>query len=182
MVKGHGSEKNSKVLLTGRPGIGKTTIIKKLGQSLGESARGFYTAEIREGRSRRGFEIISLETEMRKTLAHVDFSTSYRVGKYGVCPDHLEPFVEKLEEALKDDNPGVFLIDEIGKMELFSETFRRVIEQVMDSSVPLVATIMSRSEPFCDSLKSHPEAKILTVTANNRDQLPGQLLSSLPSN
>src|SRR5947208_7543236 len=39
---------NQKILLTGRPGSGKTTLIKRVVDKLSLSAGGFYTEEIRE--------------------------------------------------------------------------------------------------------------------------------------
>ena len=41
------------ILLTGRPGVGKTTAGQKIVASLGNRAGGFYTREVRSGRRRR---------------------------------------------------------------------------------------------------------------------------------
>jgi nucleoside-triphosphatase len=54
------------ILLTGHPGVGKTTLIHKVlslmsGEGREESASGFYTEEIREGGSRKGFRIKTLD-------------------------------------------------------------------------------------------------------------------------
>jgi len=42
------------ILLTGRPGVGKTTLIKRLVDSVPISKDGFYTKEIRKGKERTG--------------------------------------------------------------------------------------------------------------------------------
>src|SRR5207244_10235406 len=78
-----------KVLLTGRPGCGKTTLIKRVVNNLPRRVGGFYTEEIREGGSRAGFKIMTLDGE-EVVFAHVDFKTRERVGKYGLDLSALE--------------------------------------------------------------------------------------------
>ena len=77
------------ILLTGRPGIGKTTLIKKLIDSVSLSKGGFYTEEIRKGRERIGFSLITLEGK-KSTLSSIKIKSPYRVGKYRVDVDSFE--------------------------------------------------------------------------------------------
>jgi len=171
------AEKENKYLVTGKPGSGKTTTIKRIAEELKDNAVGFYTAEIKESKSRLGFEIISFSSGLKAPLAHVDFKSSKKVGKYGVCPENLHPFLDELEEALKDQNRKLILIDEIGKMELFSPRFKELVFNAFESHHPLVATILFRPEPFCDGLKQRPDVKMFELDHSNRDQLPFDLLA-----
>src|SRR5436189_6277630 len=68
------------ILLTGRPGCGKTTLIKRVVEELALPAGGFYTEEIRQGRERVGFKIITLSSN-EAVVANVDFGTSHLIGK-----------------------------------------------------------------------------------------------------
>ena len=116
----------AKLLLSGPPGVGKTTLLQRVVQELDRPARGFYTREIREKGTRVGFSL-SLLSGPVLTLSHVNIKSRHRVGKYGVDVEMFEgaacPEIEAGLEA------GVLIvIDEIGKMELFSERFRRVAE------------------------------------------------------
>lgn len=64
----------SRILLEGRPGIGKTTVALRLVAELrarGVDVAGFTTRELRERGRRVGFEIEDLAGE-RAVLAHVD--------------------------------------------------------------------------------------------------------------
>src|ERR671922_1243146 len=75
-----------KILLEGRPGVGKTTVARRLAEHLRAadvSLRGFTTEELREGRRRVGFAVETFAGE-RATLAHVDLPGPPRVSKYGV--------------------------------------------------------------------------------------------------
>lgn len=72
------------LLLTGAPGVGKTTVIRRLAESLGsEQLPGFYTEEIREGGERRGFRLVGFDRTAH-IIAHVGFRKTNAVGKYGV--------------------------------------------------------------------------------------------------
>ena len=48
------------LLITGAPGIGKTSVIRRAAEGLKHKGlRGFYTEEIREDGERRGFRLVS---------------------------------------------------------------------------------------------------------------------------
>jgi nucleoside-triphosphatase len=165
------------LLLTGRPGVGKTTLIKAVAQALGECADGFYTEEIRERGKRQGFRLLGLRGE-RAILAHVRYQKRGRprVGRYGVDVDALDRVgVAALERALA--RADVVIVDEIGKMELFSERFKAAVLAALDGEAPLIATVMARSHSWVDALKARPGVTLWEVTVENRDRLPARVLN-----
>jgi nucleoside-triphosphatase len=160
-------------LLTGRPGTGKTTIIRETLSFIKLKAGGFYTQEIREGGVRKGFKIVTLDGK-ESVLSHVDFPRSYRVGKYGVNLDNLENIgVISIEEAI--NNCALIVIDEIGKMELLSMRFRDVVSRALVSNKPVLGTIMESSDPYADGIKMCSSVKLLTVTPANRGRIAQNL-------
>jgi nucleoside-triphosphatase len=169
----------AKILLEGRPGSGKTTVVVRLGELLAERGigiGGFVTHELRERGRRVGFEIEALGAE-RTTLAHVTFEGTPRVGKYGV---DIRAFERVALPALA--NPparGVLLIDELGRMELASERFREEVSRLFERPVNLVATVHVFRHPVTDSLKRRPDVERLHLTRDTRDQLPEQLAHRL---
>jgi nucleoside-triphosphatase len=165
------------LLLTGRPGVGKTTVIKAVIQTLGERADGFYTEEIRHRGKRRGFRLVGLRGE-QGTLAHVRYRERGwpRVGRYGVDVDALERVgVAALERGMAQGR--VLIIDEIGKMELFSARFKDIIEKLFKGDSNILATIFYKPHPFCDKLKTYPGVDLITVNKNNRDELVSRIVS-----
>lgn len=159
------------LLITGRPGVGKTTLIRRLAEALGDQAGGFYTDEIRGAEGRLGFRLITLEGE-EATFAHVALArrTPHRVGRYGVDVSVLDRIgVEALLRAFHKKR--VILIDEVGKMELYSARFREALEELAGGPKPLIATITKASHPWADAFKRRPSVTLWEMTTGNRDLL-----------
>lgn len=124
-----------------------------------------------------GFEIQGLNGG-HGILAHVGFQCSHRVGRYGVDVGAFEQIVR--DERIQDrDNIAVYIIDEIGKMESFSPVFVQAVAGVLDGPVPVIATVAAKGGGFIGQVKARPDVETITVTAENRDDLPGELASRL---
>jgi len=166
-----------KLLITGAPGIGKTTLIRKVVGHLDWPVSGFYTQEIRERGSRVGFSLNLLSGPVL-TLSHVSIRSPHRVGKYGVDVAGFEAAAcPEIEAGLSQG--ALIVIDEIGKMELFSEKFRRTVLRVLKSPCPLLAAILQKSHPFTDPLKARLDVEVIEVTAANRERLVDVVLEKL---
>ena len=162
-----------RVLLTGRPGCGKTTLIKRVLEELPQRFGGFFTEEIRDHGSRVGFKVVALEGD-EAVFAHVDFTTHERVGKYGLDLSALEAVgVNAIREAVKAQRP--IAIDEIGPMEIRSVVFREAVNDALDSELPVLATIFSRPLPFTEGIKSRPDVELIEVRPDNREELVPQM-------
>ncbi len=166
-------------LLTGGPGVGKTTIIKRALEKAQIVAGGFFTEEIRVGGVRQGFRIVTLKGDST-ILAHIDIRSPYRVSKYGVDIEGLDRVgVAALREATRERD--LIVIDEIGKMELFSTSFQRAVSDAINSEKRVLGTIMRSSHPWADEIKLHPNVVISTVTRANHREVLGQVLDWLSS-
>ena len=165
------------LLLTGKPGAGKTALIKEAIARTQVKGGGFYTEEIRTGGIRRGFRIVTLDGQ-EAILAHVSISSPHQVSKYRVDTDSLNRVgVSALRQALEESD--LIVIDEIGKMELFSPQFREAVTQAMDSSKKVLGTIMLNPHPFADKIKRRPEVETLLVTRDNHTEVMRKVLNWL---
>jgi len=161
------------ILITGKPGVGKTTLIRKLIEDLNLDAGGFYTQEIRIGGKRVGFKIITLDGE-ESILAHVDIKSPYRVSKYGVNIDGLEKVgVESIWRALEEND--VIVIDEIGKMELFSKSFREAVNSALNSNKITLATILLAPNLYTDKIKGRDDVKLFCLNPENREKIKEEI-------
>lgn len=164
------------LLVTGPPGVGKTTAILKLCQALaGWRLGGFTTSELCEGGQRVGFVGKGFSGQKR-LIAHLDHRGPQRIGRFGVYVDAIDALALELTPA-----PGVqaFVIDEIGSMECLSRDFVRAVHRVLDGNVPLVASVAMRGGGLVKSIKEEPGARLFEVAPDNRDLLPSELLIAL---
>ncbi|MDT8357075.1 MAG: nucleoside-triphosphatase [Methanomicrobiaceae archaeon] len=165
------------VLLTGIPGVGKTTVIRRLAEILHPvRPAGFYTEEIRDGGLRVGFLLVSLDGP-REILAHTAIQRKEQVGKYGVDIEGFERFLEGI--LFFEPGRGICIIDEIGKMECFSEQFRELVPLILESRVPCVATIALKGTPFIQSVKERDDVVLVEMTRENRNQCANRILRLL---
>lgn len=163
--------------LTGEPGCGKTTLIREVLARSNKSAGGFYTQEIRSAGVRQGFKIVTLDGKTA-TLAHTDIRSPYRVSKYGVDLANMEELaVPAIREAT--ETKDIVIIDEVGKMELFSGSFKEAVIEALQSGKKVLGTIMLASHPWADKIKELPEVEIVRVTKANRSEVLAKLLAWL---
>lgn len=166
-----------KLLLTGAPGTGKTTVIREVAlllQDLGPV--GFWTEEIRERGERVGFRLVGIPRG-EGMLAHVRCRSQFRVGKYGVDVHEFGRFLSLL--PLERVGKGIVIIDEIGRMECFSARFRALVERLLESDALLIATIALRGDGFIEGVKRHPAVELLTLTKENRDRMPAMIAEEM---
>jgi nucleoside-triphosphatase THEP1 len=246
-----------RILITGVPGVGKTTLVRKVVEKLDVPLRGFYTEEIREQGKRVGFKLRTIEGK-EGVLAHIHSTSRFRVGKYGVEVRAFEEIaVPELERALQlssplqsrgekkggvplvipakagiqvfpplervdikgndppfvppycrsgGDSPSplqsrgekkggirrvipakagiqpfILVMDELGRMELFSKKFQQKVMEVFDSSVPILAVIQDRRNPFLDAIRGRKDVMLYRVTEENREGLVGEIVGKLES-
>jgi len=164
------------LLITGNPGIGKTTILVWLARALSDHRpAGFVTHEIRENGIRQGFLLVSCSGKKR-ILAHTDIQSPVRLGKYGIDLEGFECFLEEI--SLEEKEPNLVIIDEIGKMECFSTLFRELVLSLLASKRPVIATIAKRGIPFMEMIKMRPDVKLIEITMQSRNSIRDDLLNS----
>lgn len=166
------------LLLTGAPGVGKTTVLIKTVDTLrakGISVGGMISREAKEGNARIGLEIVDLINGTQGWLAHVNQKSGPQVGKYHVNINDLESIganaiigaIEKCE---------VVAIDEIGPMELYSQKFKQAAKQALESKKLLLAVVHTKvKDQLVTEAKQREDSELFMVTLTNRDSLPEKL-------
>jgi nucleoside-triphosphatase len=163
------------LLLTGPPGCGKTTAVRRLIDRLPDiRLAGVYTRELREGGTRVGFEIVGLSAKRRALLAHVRSRSHLRVGRYGVEVAALAQVVEE-ELGRPAGDVGLFVVDEIGKMELLCGEFVTAVWRLLDGAVPIVATVALRGGGLIAEAKARADIRLVEVAEGNRDGIAAEI-------
>ena len=169
------------LFLTGRPGIGKTTVLLNAAEGLktkGYYVGGMVSKEVRQEGARVGFEIIDFETRKRGWLAHVEQRVGPQVGKYKVNLGDLDSVgANAVIEA--SENADVVVIDEIGPMELFSQVFRKAVSEALNSSKLVLAVIHhSARDIIIEAIKKRDDVFLATVDLANRNDLHNILIQN----
>lgn len=157
------------LILTGRPGIGKTTIIKALIAQITDRAGGFYTEEILGPGGRKGFRLVTLEGRSY-VIAHMEVRSRSKVGRYGVRVDVIDQVGAGAIRSAVDTHP-IVIIDEIGKMELFSSPFQSAVLKAISSSKIVIATAMQDDHPWVAAVKTLPNVTVWEVNKVNRGKM-----------
>jgi len=128
--------------------------------------------EVRKGGIRVGFEITDFGSKQKGWLAHVNQPSGPQIGKYRVNLKDLDEIgANSILNAIK--NADIIVIDEIGPMELFSQSFKEAVNQAIDGQKPVIGTIhFKASNPLIRKIKTHEDTEILEVTYQNRATLP----------
>lgn len=181
------------LLLVGKPGVGKTTIVEQVVSRLrddGWRLSGFFTREVRAASGERtGFKIITLDAAEGE-LARIGLDSlprSFqrgpararfgRVGRYGVNLAELERLALP---QLRRRDVDLIVIDEIGKMECASARFCRAVEDALDSPVSVLATLGTGRLPFFAAVRERPDVELLEVTEKNLARRVTDILARLP--
>lgn len=167
-----------KLLLTGAPRTGKSTLARRLAECCPCNVGGFVaTPVLGESGRRVGFEALAvwrgpgerLRVAERAILAREDLPSSLRVGRYGVDPAGLELCVRALDAAMHEG--GMVLIDEIGPIQIVSDEFRDAVLRCLLSPGRVLGAISQAPDPFLDRIRTLPGVRVMEVTPANRRYL-----------
>lgn len=168
------------ILITGRPGIGKTSVIIKIVEELrakGYKVGGMTSREKREDDTRVGFQIQDVTTGKQGWLAHVRQPDGPRIGKYRINMNDLESIGAKAVENATE-NADVVVVDEIGPMELCSQAFRQAILRVIDGEKPVIATIhFKATDQLVRKIRTREDTETFEVTLENRKNIHNLIIA-----
>lgn len=171
----------SKILITGPPRCGKSTLISKLiahYEKLGKETRGFLTPETKQDGKRIGFDVLDIETNNKGILARTgNLKSQYNLGRYYVFLKFLESVISNLE-VNKISLETIVIIDEIGKMELFSNQFKNWILRMFQSDLTIIATIGQKlHHPIKTQIQEIPNIILFEVSRESQDKMFEKIIS-----
>ena len=159
-----------RIAVTGRPGVGKTTLCMRVYESLKDkmTIAGFVTKELRKDGRRVGFKLIDLSSGREEWLARVG-EGRVRVGKYAVNVEGFERFLESV-----NTKADLIIIDEVGPMELKSEKFVGFVERLMDKEKLLFTIHLKSKHRLLEGIRK--EFRVYVIDEANRDKAAEEII------
>lgn len=168
-----------KIGITGLPGSGKTYALQRVIEMLREdnlTIGGMINDPITDGRRKIGFSVKNILTGESQVFASTDFESKFMIGKIGV---DLGKFEEVGITAIKDacEKCDIIVIDEVGKIEVESQTFIDTVKYALDVKKPMILTLHKKSRnPLLQDIRRRDDVRILEVTPTNRNLLPYKII------
>ena len=158
-----------RIAITGRPEVGKTTLIERVLERLPLRAGGMITREIRVCGHRVGFSVVDLATGAEGVLAHIHHRDGPRIGRYTVDLASFEAVgIAAIDRAIETSD--LVVIDEIGPMEMRSNAFAPAVERALASDRSLLVTTHARADhPIAHRVRQ--ELDLVRIKLGNRDDL-----------
>jgi nucleoside-triphosphatase len=167
------------IVLTGAPGVGKTTVVMRVAQALkerGVKVGGIVSRELRTNNMRIGFEFIDLTTNDRNILASIT-GNGPKVGKYFVNVAGCRFAAERLKKAAK--NSDVIVCDEIGPMELKSGEFIDSIKSLLDIDKKVIVVLHQKLQHSLTNEFRNKSSLLINLNLENRVKISEILLYRL---
>lgn len=164
-----------KIAVTGPPGVGKTTLCLKVFEALKSKKKisGFVTKEERVGGVRMGFKLVDLSKREEAKLARVGKGKTM-VGKYEVLLDDFEKFLKNL-----DLSGELIIIDEVGPMELKSQKFVSLVQELMKKEDLLFTVHYRANHPLAEKIRR--EFRLYIIDVSNRERVAEEIVRSYDS-
>ena len=170
-------------LLTGQPQTGKTTVVKKTlnllkQHGISPQPKGFITEERISAQGKRcGFNIqtVGLGTEHTVTFATKTKRTKYKTGQYFVDPEPLDTVgVDSISDNEADKS--LYVIDEIGRMEMHSSKFKaRIVEMLKDNDCVVIGTVAAprygHVVPLAETVKDSKRVNVYHIKKSTREEV-----------
>ena len=160
------------IILTGPKHCGKSTIIKKLLEKFDGTVSGFISEFDRRDSDTRELLIKNIQGSVSRCCAR------WEAGTVEIFPDVFDNFAASLIDTEKD----IVLIDELGKFEKHCDYLRNAVEAAFESPCPVIASLRLDAAGWMQELKNRNDTMLISVTSDNRDSLPVEILRLLQNN
>ena len=162
-------------LIVGSPGVGKSTLIRRILAELNRPVFGFVTRKEKdEWDPDLGNPIYIYPAEETPVRTEENLVGHCKDRRPVVYKEAFDRFAPRLQEPVP--RGAVILMDEIGFMEASSEAFCAAIMKLLEGDIPILAAVKDKDTPFLRAVRSHPKARLFHISPENRDSLLSSIL------
>lgn len=165
------------LFLTGIPGVGKSTLLGRIVDSLYQSTSlkiaGFITRDVRNTDGNRiAFETTTLDKSKTGQLATKNNDGTYKLNHETMNTVVIPTIQEAMETA------DLLVVDEVGPIQLQNTEFQKAINLVLEkSSLSVIGIVALEGHSYLSRIRRHYRTGLFEVTETNRDQLVSKVLA-----
>ena len=159
------------LFLTGHKQVGKSTVLTKLLEGRDGQLGGFRTKRVRTA---AGADIYMLPPAGEDGYVPENILFRRRQGKLEVDPADFD----RLGGAMLEKSAGadLLLMDELGPTELEAYSFQKAVLATLEGGTPVYGVLQQADSPFLAAIAARDDVQVVTVTEENREDLPRLLL------
>lgn len=169
------------VFLTGNVQVGKSTVLQKVVSTLDLPIGGFRTSfGSNRAEADRWLYLWDASAPPAQDEAH---------GVVRFTDRRPEIFLDRFNTLgggalrhARESGAKLILMDECGRFEGQAAEFQREIFSALDGDVPVLGVVRQGYHGWLDDIRNHPKVTLLTVTEDNRNALPSQIVALLEKN
>lgn len=163
------------ILLVGRPGSGKSSLIRRIVEKLGKPVFGYESVKEDSLADPVNGSPIYLYEAGKPRLRSRENLAGYCLNHHAVTfPDTFDRFAPRLAGPVPEDH--IIVLDEIGPMESRSPAFCNAIRSFLDGDHPVIAAVRDKDTPFLNTVRSHPKCRCFFLDRTDRDVLFSEIM------
>lgn len=161
-----------KIMLCGDIDSGKSTLIRKLLEDMGNPPKGYITVRMPavDGVSKVYlYDIANPPERMEDAAVIITIENEVR-------EKHPELLDTLGVQYLTDIPAGsVVVLDEIGSLESASPEFQKAVMRILSGDYTVLAAVKAANTDFLRAVRKHPDCELYIITPDNRDELYEQI-------
>ena len=165
-------EEKKHLLITGKIGSGKSTLISKILIGLNQPVYGFITKKEKPDFSGNSYVYIHDPNQPRKYTKENCVGICTINGSIGF-PEIFDHHAVLLNDIPED---SLVVMDELGVMESEAFLFCKTVLSVLDGNFHVIASVKPKNTPFLNAIQNHPNAKLYSIDTKNRNSLYEEIM------
>ena len=165
------------VFLTGELQCGKSYAISRVIARLSRPVYGFKTLFTDRGSDNKALYMLPADGSLSPAPSQI-------VAQF--IDGRPQPLTERfnaigcvlLQEAQRHPE-GLILMDECSRFERDAHLFQQEILHCLDGDIPVLGVVRLNAQGWVDQIRNHPKVKLITVTLDNRDSIPDEIIRYL---
>jgi len=174
----------NKILLTGRPRCGKSSLIQNILSRFELPLGGFAMQRLTKTGKTWAFRLLDLTEESYASHQESDKlfdDIAIYMSVPGKWQGNIKVFNGKGSNALEKCLGGnqLVIMDELGIFERDALAFQASVFKILNSSLPVLGVLKDKSNPFLDNIRNHPDVSIFEYPGEQVEQKIQQLLARI---